>query len=38
MNDCLNDMFDIVPSLPKNVKNNTDKIQILENKLKLLEI
>ena len=37
MNDCLNDMFDIVPSLPKNVKNNTDKIQILENKLKLLE-
>ena len=37
MNDCLNDMFDIVPSLPKKVEKNTDKIQILENKLKILE-
>ena len=37
MNNCLNDMFDIVPSLPKKVENNIDKTQILENKIKLLE-
>ena len=37
MNDCLNDMFDIVPSLPKKVENNMDKTQILENKIKILE-
>ena len=37
MNDCLSDMFDIVPSLPKKVENNIDKTQILENKIKLLE-
>ena len=37
MNDCLSDMFDIVPSLPKKVENNIEKTQILENKIKLLE-
>ena len=37
MNDCLNDMFDIVPSLPKKVENNLDRTQILEGKAKILE-
>ena len=37
MNKCLNDMFDIVPSLPKKVENTIDKTQNLENRLKLLE-
>ena len=37
MNDCLNDMFDIVPSLPKKVESNMDKTQLLENKIKILE-
>ena len=37
MNDCLNDMFDLVPSLPKKVENNLDRTQILEGKIKILE-
>ena len=37
MNNCLNDMFDIVPSLPKKLENTMDKTQNLENRLKLLE-
>ena len=37
MNDCLNDMFAIVPSLPKKVENNLDRTQILEGKTKILE-
>lgn len=37
MNDCLNDMYDIVPPLPGAIEANSDKNQILENKIKLLE-
>ena len=37
MNNCLNDMFDIVPSLPKKLENTMDKTQNLENRLKLIE-
>ena len=37
MNDCLNDMYDIVPPLPGAIEANSDKNQILENNLKLLE-
>ena len=37
MNDFLNDIYDIVPSLPKKLENNMEKTQILENKIKLLE-
>ena len=37
MNDCLNDMYDIVPPLPGAIEGNSDKNQILENKIKLLE-
>ena len=37
MNDCLNDIYDVVPSLPIRVENNLDRTQILESKIKLLE-
>ena len=38
MNDCLNDMYDIVPPLPGAIEANSDQSQILENKIKLLEL
>ena len=37
MNECLIDMYDIVPPIPQVVESNTGKIQILESKMKLLE-
>ena len=37
MNDSLNDIFDIMPSLPKKVENNIERTQIMDNKIKILE-
>lgn len=37
MNDCLSDMYDIVPPLPGAIEAISDKNQIFENKIKILE-